>query len=112
MTDSLERARRLRREATDAERRLWAALRRNRFAGVHFRRQHPIGPYFVDFASLSARVVIEVDGNHHILQLHADARREAFLRARGFRVLRFSNREVLTELSAVEDAICSALHGE
>lgn len=88
-----ERARQLRRDMTDAERLLWRHLRASQL-GHRFRRQHPIGPYIVDFACLSAGLVIEVDGGQHFEPV-SDARRDAFLRGEGFRLLRFWNNDVL-----------------
>lgn len=88
-----QRARELRRDMTDAERLLWRHLRASQL-GYRFRRQHPIGPYIVDFACLSAKLVIELDGGQHA-DSASDAHRDAFLRRQGFRVLRFWNNEVL-----------------
>ena len=78
-----ESARRLRRKATDSERRLWLALRDRRLAGYKFRRQRPIGPYVADFASIRHRLIIEVDGSQHA-DSEADARRTAWLERYGF----------------------------
>jgi very-short-patch-repair endonuclease len=96
-----ENARQLRRELTDAERRLWTHLRQNQLDGHRFRRQVPIGPYIVDFACLSARVLIEVDGGQHTDALHYDAARSAWLEARGYQVLRFWNNDVLSNTDGV-----------
>jgi very-short-patch-repair endonuclease len=102
----------LRKAPTEAERRLWRLLReRLPLNGTHFRRQAPIGPYVADFCALKARLVIEVDGNQHgegAIAAH-DLRRDAFLRAEGFKVLRFSNRQVFTEPDMVIDTIFAAL---
>ena len=80
-----------------AERTLWAYLRELKSEGTRFRKQAPIGPYIVDFAWLSGRVVVELDGDNHETerQLRYDANRDAFLRERGFSVLRFSNWEAI-----------------
>ena len=94
------RARQLRREMTDAERRLWSILRNRQIASSRFRRQVPIGPYIADFACLEVRLVIELDGGQHDRSL-SDARRDAFLRRQHFRVLRFWNNEVLQNLEGV-----------
>jgi guanylate kinase len=77
-------------------------LRRHQL-GVHFRRQHPLGPYIVDFCCVQRRLVVELDGGHHYLERRAsqDEARSAWLAQRGFRVLRFSDAEVLQELEAV-----------
>ncbi|MBM3549423.1 MAG: endonuclease domain-containing protein [Alphaproteobacteria bacterium] len=94
------RARDLRRKMTDAERALWKHLRAHRLEGWPFRRQHPIPPYVVDFASVEARLVIEVDGGRHAAS-QADAERDAFLSAQGWQVLRFWNNDVLANPDGV-----------
>lgn len=76
-----------------------------------FRRQHPVGPFFADFACLSARLIVEVDGAQHADQALYDARRTRHLETQGFRVIRFDDRQVLTELPAVLEVIRSALEG-
>ena len=91
------RARRLRRELTKAEAAMWTMPRDLRPYGARFRRETPIGPYIADFAWLSARLVIEVDGDSHETdegRVH-DLRRDAFLQAQGFTVLRFDNAQVV-----------------
>jgi len=100
----------LRRQATPAERRLWACLRRRQLEGRRFRRQHSIGPYVVDFYCSSERLVIELDGAVHADPARAayDARREAFLKAQGIRVLRFENRQVMEQLDVVLETIRQA----
>ena len=99
------RARALRSQMTDAERKLWFALRDRRFADFKFRRQHPIGPYVVDFACVACRVVIEADGESHFSRKRADSERSDFLKAAGWHVLRFWNTEIYDELEAVKEAI-------
>ena len=103
------RARRLRNAPTDAERRLWRMLRGRQVAGLRFRRQHPVGPYFADFACIEAGLIIEADGNQHSEREPSDRLRDQCLAAAGFRVLRFSDREILTEPAQVADAILLAL---
>jgi very-short-patch-repair endonuclease len=98
------RARALRRDMTEAEKRLWQRLRQPPFKEHHFRRQATIGPYFCDFASHSLKMVIEVDGGQHADNA-ADDRRTAYLNSAGYRVLRFWNHEVLKNLSGVLTAI-------
>ena len=85
------------------EAKLWNALRMEPLDAFHFRRQVSIGPYYADFASHRARVVIEVDGNSHTFDraIARDARRDAFMRAQGYRVLRFTATDVLRELDGV-----------
>ncbi|MGA8568651.1 MAG: endonuclease domain-containing protein, partial [Candidatus Binataceae bacterium] len=90
----------LRREETDAERRLWMHLRRHQL-GVQFRRQHPIGPYIVDFCCVECMLIVELDGGQHEDQRARDEARTQWLAGRGFRVLRFSDREALMETEAV-----------
>ena len=90
---------------TDAEQKLWSALRGRQMRGFKFRRQHPFDSYILDFVSIEARLVVEVDGGQHAEQAQADAvRSEALVRA-GFRVLRFWNTEVLNEFDAVRERI-------
>jgi very-short-patch-repair endonuclease len=107
MAVKVQRARALRRTAPSTERRLWALLRNRRLDGLKFRRQVPIGRYVVDFACLRHRLVIEADGPFHEPQ--ADAIRDAWLASQGFRVLRFSNEEVVRLDSPVLSAILDAV---
>ena len=101
-------ARKLRREMTDAERRLWTQLRRHQLAGFRFRRQFPVGPYIVDFMCLEAKLVIEIDGGQH-LESASDAVRSGWLEGEGFRVLRFWNHDVLMRTRDVLAVILDAL---
>jgi very-short-patch-repair endonuclease len=94
---------------TEAERRLWYLLRRHNLQGRLFRRQVPIDCYVVDFACLSARLVIEVDGGQHSAQAVRDAARTRWLEKFGFRVLRFWNNEVLGNTEGVLEVIVRAL---
>jgi very-short-patch-repair endonuclease len=104
-------ARALRRDSTRAEQVIWRAVRAHRLNDVGFRRQTPIGPYIVDFVSHSAKLVVELDGGQHFDTAHErrDARRDGFLRSKGFRVLRFSNHDVLTNLEGVWTVIAAAI---
>jgi BirA family biotin operon repressor/biotin-[acetyl-CoA-carboxylase] ligase len=102
-------ARQLRRELTDAERCLWQHLRAHRFAGEKFRRQVSIGPYIVDSVSHRSRLVVELDGGQHALQVEQDRERTRWLEGRGYRVIRFWNNQVLTETEPVREAIALAL---
>lgn len=99
-------ARRLRGDPTQAERVLWRALRHDAL-GVRFRRQHPITPYVADFACVSARLVVEVDGGQH--GGDTDAARDAAMIAAGWRVLRFWNNEVMANTDGVVRRIVEAL---
>ncbi len=103
------RARSLRGKPTDAESKLWSALRRQQIDGHRFRRQHPIGGYLVDFACLSENLVIEVDGGQHAETVSADTDRTAWLESRGYRVLRLWNNDVLGNTDGVVVAIRNAL---
>lgn len=94
---------------TDAETALWWRLRHRQLNGHRFRRQVPIGPYIADFACLAARLVVEVDGGQHIDDADRDERRTAWLEERGYRVLRFWNTDVLTNIEAVLETMLRAL---
>lgn len=105
--DLKARARQLRNEMTDAERRLWWRLRGKQVLGVQFYRQKPIGDFIVDFYAPEANLVVEVDGGQHFEEgaERYDAERSAYLGEQGLRVLRFSNVEVLSTIDAVVDEI-------
>ena len=103
------RARRLRNEATDAERHLWHHLRREQLAGYKFRRQFPIGVYIVDVICVPARLVVELDGGQHLEAQAYDAKRTRVIEAKGYRVLRFWNDDVLLRMEAVLEEILRAL---
>ncbi|HEX2725315.1 MAG TPA: endonuclease domain-containing protein [Beijerinckiaceae bacterium] len=105
------RARRLRNDLTDAERKLWYRLNNRQLAGWKFVRQEPIGPYFADFACREARLVVEVDGSQHA-ESERDKVRDAFLAGRAYRVLRFWNNDVLRNTDSVLETIFAALGGE
>jgi very-short-patch-repair endonuclease len=96
---------------TDAERRLWLALRDRRFAQFKFRRQVPIGPFIADFVCFEARLAIEIDGGQHADSL-ADKRRDRWFAYNNSRVLRFWNNEVLSNLEGVSTLIAEALSPE
>lgn len=100
-----QRARNLRQNQTEAEKKLWSRLRRDAL-GKNFRRQHPLGPYIVDFVCLELKLVIEADGGQHgeDAALH-DQRRTAWLGARGYRVLRFWNNDILANIDGVVEVI-------
>lgn len=106
---ALERARELRRFSTEAETRLWHALRGRRLAGAKFRRQVWLSGYIADFYCAEARLVVEADGGQHDERRDQDARRSAALEQEGFRVIRFWNNDVMDNLDAVLAAIAQAL---
>jgi very-short-patch-repair endonuclease len=101
------RAKQLRQTMTPAETLLWRYLKANRIDGLGFRRQVPFKNYIADFTCLSAKLIIELDGQSHDFdaQQRADATRDAFFMTEGFRVLRFSNQDVMSNLEGVVEAI-------
>ena len=105
------RARALRRDSTDAELIIWNAIRARRLCGAHFRRQVPVGPFIVDFICHDASLVVEIDGGQHFDAEHEkrDARRDAFLASKGFRVLRFNNYDVMKNRQGVLETIVAAV---
>ena len=102
-------ARDLRKNLTDAERRLWQQLKRRQIGTVKFRRQQPIGPFIVDFVCFERRVIVEVDGGQHAEQAPYDEHRTGWLEAQGYCVLRFWNNDVLANTEAVAQAIFDAV---
>ena len=96
MSDYIKTARELRRRQTKVESILWNRLRAGQLGGYKFRRQHVIKPYIVDFVCLQHSLIIELDGNHHMLDKHLlyDEIRTLFLSSQGFRVIRFRNAEI------------------
>jgi very-short-patch-repair endonuclease len=105
---TLTRARKLRREMTEPEKRLWHRLRDNQLGGCHFRRQVPLGPYIADFCCLRPKLVIEIDGVTHTEMSEAEARRARWMRAAGYHVLRFWNNEVMENIEGVLEQIARA----
>jgi very-short-patch-repair endonuclease len=105
------RARGLRRDQTEAERRLWWRLRNRTLGGFKFVRQEPIGPYFADFVCREEKLVIEIDGATHSTEdeRHRDGAREQFLHDQGYRVARFGNDEVYRNIDGVIDTILGTL---
>lgn len=103
------RARSLRSNMTDVERRLWMALKGKQIAGCRFRRQHPIGAYVADFACVEKMLVIELDGSQHQNQEAYDEDRSRYLNQQGWQVVRFWNNEVLENLDGVLEAILEKL---
>jgi very-short-patch-repair endonuclease len=97
--------RNLRKNMTDAESKLWQALRGRQLLGYKFRRQHPFDYYILDFVCLDAKLIIEVDGGQHSDNTDYDEQRTIRLQKAGFRVLRFWNNEVLNELESVTEVI-------
>ncbi|WP_306797026.1 endonuclease domain-containing protein [Mesorhizobium sp. GbtcB19] len=104
-------ARSMRREPTEAEDRLWHELRGRRLDSIKFKRQVPVGRFVADFLCAEARLIVEIDGSQHA-ESRRDKERDAELKARGFRVLRFWNDDILKELDAVCDTIIAYVRDE
>ncbi|MBZ9764110.1 endonuclease domain-containing protein [Mesorhizobium sp. CA8] len=104
-------ARSMRREPTQAEDRLWHELRGRRLDNIKFRRQVPIGRFVADFVCAEARLIVEIDGSQHAESCR-DQERDAELKARGFRVLRFWNDDVLKDMNGVCDTIIAYVRDE
>jgi adenine-specific DNA-methyltransferase len=102
-------ARKLRKNLTDAERVLWRILRNRQLAGWKFRRQHPIGPFIVDFVCIEKKLTVEVDGGQHAKSLEEDIKRTRYLEDKGYRVVRFWNNEVLKESESILNSIIEFL---
>jgi very-short-patch-repair endonuclease len=102
-------ARRLRSASTDAEMKVWLAVRDRRLADFKFVRQEPIGPYIVDFICRETKLIIEVDGGQHNESAN-DRRRDAYLNSEGYRLLRFWNNDILTNMDGVLQTILSSLN--
>ncbi|MFH1367720.1 MAG: DUF559 domain-containing protein [Elusimicrobiota bacterium] len=105
MGDIKENARHLRKNLTDAERKMWRCLRHRQIGGHIFRRQAPIGRYIVDFVCFKKKLVIEVDGGQHLKKIKYDDNRTAWLNSRGYKVLRFWDSEALGNVEAVAETI-------
>jgi very-short-patch-repair endonuclease len=103
------RARALRRNMTDAERRMWQILRSQQMKAYKFRRQVPIGRYIADFVCHEARLIVEIDGGQHDRSSLGEAERTGFLQNEGYRLLRFWNTEILANLDGVHEAIVEEL---
>ena len=102
-----EFAKHLRCHMTECENKLWRHLRAHRLNGEKFRRQQPIGPYVVDFVHFGARLIVEADGGQHNDSPH-DERRDAWLREQGFKVMRFWNNEIMSNLDGVLETVLAA----
>jgi len=102
-------AKQLHRNLTPAESKLWTRLRAHRMGDVHFRNQHAIGNYIVDFCAPRKKLIIELDGSQHLEQVEYDVERTAFLESKGYKVLRFWNNEVMNNIDLVLNVIWDAL---
>jgi very-short-patch-repair endonuclease len=105
----MKAARKLRSRMTDAERKLWFALKDRRFEAFKFRRQVPVGPYIADFLCFESRLIVEVDGGQHAESVR-DAERDAWLSQNAFRVVRFWNNDVLQNLEGVLTSLAMELN--
>ena len=101
----LEKARKLRKNLTDAEKKLWAVIRKRQINNLKFRRQQPIGKYIVDFVCFEKKIIIEIDGGQHMENKDYDLKRSKWLEGQGFKVIRFWNNEVLENTDAVLETI-------
>ncbi len=108
--EKIARARELRRGDNQAEATLWGELKAKRLGGYKFVRQMPIGPYFADFACRREKLVVELDGSHHA-ESEYDRRRDEFMRARGYSVIRFWSADFLKNQASVCETILAALDG-
>ncbi|HEU0187177.1 MAG TPA: DUF559 domain-containing protein [Gallionellaceae bacterium] len=106
---AISRARKLRSNLTDAEQKLWYALRGKQLLQSRFRRQHPVGQYIADFACIEVKLIVEVDGGQHQECQSQDEVRSQFLQQHGWRVLRFWNHDVLQNLEGVLQVIAEQL---
>ena len=104
-----ERSRDLRKNLTDAEQKLWQKLRSKQIQGNKFRRQFVLGNYIVDFICLDKRLIIEVDGGQHMDNVDYDSQRDEWLKNQNFKVIRFWNNQVLSEIDSVLEVIVKNL---
>jgi len=112
MDTALARRRALRASSTDAEKLLWRLLRSRQFLSLKFRRQHPVGPYIVDFYCVAHCLAVELDGGQHFTDEGQayDSRRTAYLARRGIRVLRFTNSELFENTEGVVETLWRTLN--
>ena len=106
----MHRAGELRQNQTEAEAKLWSRLRAHRMAGVQFRRQHAIGNYVVDFCSPRRKLIIELDGSQHLDHADYDLGRTRYLEAKGYRVFRFWNNDIMNDIEIVLNTICNEIN--
>ena len=105
-------AKQLHRNLTPPEIKLWARLRAHRMADAHFRNQHAIGNYIVDFCAPRKKLIIELDGSQHLEQQEYNAERTEFLKSKGYKVLRFWNNDVMNDIDLVLNVIWDTLNEE
>jgi len=90
---------------TEAEQLLWHRLRNRQLGGWKFRRQHPFGPFIVDFVCPAKKIIVEVDGGQHAINVKEDAERSRYLQQQGYRILRFWNNDILNEMDSILEVI-------
>ncbi len=105
MNNTQDFAKELRRNSTEAERKLWSSLRARQMEGLKFRRQQPLNNYIVDFICFERKLIIEVDGGQHKINIDQDIKRDNYFKNQGYRVLRFWNNEVLGNIDGVLEVI-------
>ena len=105
-------AQELRHNPTPTEIKLWTRLRAHRMADAHFRNQHAIGNYIVDFCAPRKKLIVELDGSQHLEQQEYDADRTEFLKSKGYKVLRFWNNDVMNNIDSVLNVIWDTLNEE
>ena len=110
--ENTSRARKLRKDSTDAENILWNLLRNRQLLGYKIHRQVPIGKYFADFVCRERRLIIEVDGGHHRNQKSYDDERTEWLESQGYEVIRFWNSDVVEQSDGIQETILAALQGD
>ena len=110
--EPVERARSLRKTHTVSEALLWSVLRARQLCGLKFRRQHPIQPWIVDFACPQQMLVVEIDGGYHDNVVENDLKRQKHLESMGWKVIRFSDKDVEEDAEAVARAIATELNLE
>jgi len=98
-------ARRLRKQSTNVEKLLWQRLKGRQLEGYKFRRQQPVGSYIVDFINFEKRIIIELDGGQHAIEKDMDKKRDNWLKAEGYKVLRFWNNEIFENIEGVLEVI-------
>lgn len=109
METTLMKARRLRRDMTPAERKVWRVLRGRGLCGFKFRRQVPVGPFIVDFMCVEAGLIVEIDGDTHSHRIAYDRRRTMYLEEQGYRAMRLTNRDITDNLEGAMSVISKFL---
>ena len=105
------RAIQLRKKSTPAERKLWSKIRDDQL-GVNFRRQHAVGNYIPDFVCIEKKLILELDGSHHLEQQEYDEERTKYLNSLGYKVIRFWNNDVMNNMDGVILSIIQAIEDE